>query len=330
MWIDSAIIGAGISGLSCRQVLNKSALKIRVFEKSRGSGGRMATRRGEGWVADLGAQCVELRDPSWKDFLQAQGSQMIVSDQYSIHRQGMSALMRAWMLRSGEGSEVEFQAKVMKLNMDSNLWKIQLESGVEWNARTVVLTAPVPQAMELMQNSGLVLSENCERLLSTISFSSCLAVVVPWISSPTAPLSAIWKNPSPKISGIYQQMGKGIRMDSSIPEVSVIHASPSWSRELWDRESSDQIAEILKAVDPLFGSQGKFLDSKKAILHRWRYCEPLQIHPEPFFKVEFADPCESAPLLLAGDAFGRSSMEGAFVSGRSAGHYILKYSELFK
>lgn len=40
-----AIIGAGLAGLSCARVLKDRGLRVSVFEKSRGPGGRMSTRR---------------------------------------------------------------------------------------------------------------------------------------------------------------------------------------------------------------------------------------------------------------------------------------------
>ena len=58
-----AVIGAGIAGLSCARALAASGVHVTVFDKSRGSGGRMSTRRGEGWACDHGAQYFTARDP---------------------------------------------------------------------------------------------------------------------------------------------------------------------------------------------------------------------------------------------------------------------------
>ena len=57
-----AIIGAGIAGLSCASALQQAGIRVRVFEKSRGVGGRMSTRRGEGWECDHGAQYFTVSD----------------------------------------------------------------------------------------------------------------------------------------------------------------------------------------------------------------------------------------------------------------------------
>lgn len=62
-----AIIGAGLSGLTCARTLQKleKDVQISIFEKSRGPSGRMATRRlGEHqeFVFDHGAQYFTARD----------------------------------------------------------------------------------------------------------------------------------------------------------------------------------------------------------------------------------------------------------------------------
>jgi renalase len=42
---DIAIIGAGIAGLACAQRLQDGGCSVTLFDKGRGAGGRMATRR---------------------------------------------------------------------------------------------------------------------------------------------------------------------------------------------------------------------------------------------------------------------------------------------
>jgi predicted NAD/FAD-dependent oxidoreductase len=51
-----AVIGAGLSGLSCAQALQASGLKVRVFERSSAVGGRCATQLWQGHLVDTGVQ----------------------------------------------------------------------------------------------------------------------------------------------------------------------------------------------------------------------------------------------------------------------------------
>ena len=41
---DVAIIGAGLAGLTCAQQLHQAGYRVVIVEKSRGVGGRVATR----------------------------------------------------------------------------------------------------------------------------------------------------------------------------------------------------------------------------------------------------------------------------------------------
>ena len=54
--LDVAIIGAGVAGLTCAQQLHQAGYKVVVLEKSRGVGGRMATRRIEETYVDHGVR----------------------------------------------------------------------------------------------------------------------------------------------------------------------------------------------------------------------------------------------------------------------------------
>ena len=57
-----AVIGAGMAGVACARTLLQAGHRVSVFEKSRGFGGRMATRSTEFGGFDHGAQYFTVRD----------------------------------------------------------------------------------------------------------------------------------------------------------------------------------------------------------------------------------------------------------------------------
>ena len=61
-----ALIGACIAGLSCAVQLQQAGLEVSLFERSRGAGGRMSTRRCEDWQCDHGAQYFTARHPDFR------------------------------------------------------------------------------------------------------------------------------------------------------------------------------------------------------------------------------------------------------------------------
>ncbi len=68
--INIAIIGAGMAGLKAAATLHRTGVNITVFEKSRGMGGRLATRRTKVGNFNHGAQYVTALHPDFRAFLQ--------------------------------------------------------------------------------------------------------------------------------------------------------------------------------------------------------------------------------------------------------------------
>lgn len=67
-----AVIGAGIAGLMCARILSDQGIEVEVFEKSRGPGGRAATRRLEsGGMVDHGPPYALIRGARWQPMLEA-------------------------------------------------------------------------------------------------------------------------------------------------------------------------------------------------------------------------------------------------------------------
>ena len=65
-----AIIGAGLTGLACAKKLSLANLSPIVFEKSRGLGGRLSTRRNGNHISfDHGAQYVSANGYTFQKYL---------------------------------------------------------------------------------------------------------------------------------------------------------------------------------------------------------------------------------------------------------------------
>ncbi len=66
---DFAIIGAGLAGSFCADTLQNSNSKLCVLEKSRGTGGRLSSRRFQSLSYDLGSPCLHLDPEQFRDEL---------------------------------------------------------------------------------------------------------------------------------------------------------------------------------------------------------------------------------------------------------------------
>jgi len=63
-----AIIGAGMAGLTAANMLKEHA-EVTVFEKSKGYGGRVATRYAKPYQFDHGAQYIKAKSKAFQAFL---------------------------------------------------------------------------------------------------------------------------------------------------------------------------------------------------------------------------------------------------------------------
>ncbi|NWE70521.1 NAD(P)-binding protein, partial [Pseudomonas gingeri] len=80
MTVPIAIIGAGIAGLSAARALQDAGHAIELFDKSRGSGGRMSSKRSDAGSLDMGAQYFTARDRRFVNEVQRWQSQGWVAE----------------------------------------------------------------------------------------------------------------------------------------------------------------------------------------------------------------------------------------------------------
>lgn len=66
---SALVVGAGLAGLVAAQRLAAAGIRVTVFDKGRGPGGRMATRREGDACWDHGAQFFTARDPRFAEMV---------------------------------------------------------------------------------------------------------------------------------------------------------------------------------------------------------------------------------------------------------------------
>jgi hypothetical protein len=323
--IDVAILGAGISGLRAAVELGSTGLKATVFEKSRGLGGRAATRRWNGLPMDHGAQFFTARSPEFRQqvaqwtaqgichewtrgFHRYEGGNLLAPDddghpRYAC-REGMSTLGRA--MAAAGNIEVERQAKVVSVRADQGVWALVSEDGRAFAARALVVTCPPPQGVALLAEAAPEATD----FLRSVEMEPCLAVAaafsrreLDWhgIQSDDATVSWIGHDTS-KRPDLHE--GK---------TVVVIHASPAFSRENYGGAEDDVPRKLLSRAGEMAGTN--LSSPEEYFLQRWRYAQPVAALNEDRAPI-FGEP---APLVLAGECFAGGKIEGAWLSGRAAG-----------
>ncbi len=315
---DVLVIGAGMSGMAAAADLADGGLRVRVVDKGRGVGGRMATRRIGEAVLDHGAQFVTARGERFQELLGAWEDDGVAevwcrgfADQADGHprwrgRDGMKVLPRQF----GNGVEVGLRTRVRAVVREGDGWRVNMEEGGAMRCGAVVLTAPVPQSLELMDAGGVVVEAGLRGALEGIGYERCLAVMAV-LDGPSGmrPPGGMAFDSGP-VTWLADNQMKGI---SPVPCVTV-HGSHEFSLAHWDgdREAAGRL--LLEAVSHEVGAGVVEMQ-----VHGWKFSKPARVFEEACAVV-----CGSPPLVLAGDAFAGPKVEGAARSGWAAAEFLLE------
>lgn len=301
---DVAIVGAGITGLTVARDLLDRGFSVLVLDKSRGVGGRMATRKyGDAWF-DHGAQFLTAHEPEFQSVL---NGSLEVGDlkpwfgQKTGHiryrgEPGMTAMAK----RMNEDIPVNRTALVEKAAFENGVWRIEADRS--HSARHLVIAYPVPQALELFESSDQQLPEADVGYLSTILYHKCLAVLLTLKEPSGFTYPGILKHDNPEpIELITDNQVKGV---SKLPTLTV-HAGPQFSDEYYtNREPA--LEEISRLVTNEHGIQ-----IADAAIHGWKYARRKNESDRLFQGID------SLNLHFCGDSFGPRRIEGAFMSAKA-------------
>lgn len=314
---DVLIVGAGIAGLSAASRFQEAGLKVKLVDKGRGIGGRMATRRFGGGVFDHGAQFFTVRDSRFAERVSAWRKQGLVH----VWDEGAERIQDRFAGSSGMTAvpkdmavdhDIDLGVRIVTLEKTASGWKAEAESGQVYHAAALLLTPPVPQSLALIETAALQLDETLKRKLKEKEYDPCLVTLALYDKATRIPPPGYLEFDEGPVRFLADNQQKGISARSAV----TIHAAPGFSREHYDA-SDDWVAEqLLSACAQWLPEHAADVQVK-----RWRYSKPIVIHDEPF-AVASEDPF----LILAGDAFVGPRVESAALSGRAAAEEILSHA----
>lgn len=312
--IECTVIGAGIAGLLAATKFVKAGLNTLVVEKGRGVGGRMATRRRGEAVFDHGAQFFTVRDDRFERWVNGWREKGLVEKWYEHGDAGphwravpgMTAIAKDLELEL----RVERQLLVKRVAFEKGRWDIETDKLGVVRSRYLVITAPVPQAMALLDGGGITLPPEADRALRAIRFHRCLAALAV-LDRPSAIESheGALKLDGEPLQWISDNYRKGV--SPKVPTVT-IHSTPAFAERHWDVEDTVRIPKLLEAAAPHL--KAKVLSCE---CHRWGFSQPLSGYfDECFLNAE-------RKLAIAGDGLAGGRVEGAALSGLAAAERLL-------
>lgn len=334
---DVAIIGAGIAGLSCAQQLHQAGYRVVIVEKSRGVGGRLATRRLQDTCADHGVRYLEpqgkLLQPlittllqrgilqAWTDTIYElksvePGSELTIEPHSSdITRYVAAAGMTAVAKFLASDLEIWLNRRVENITpTNEQTWHLSFESDDETShpliAKAVVVAIPAPQALMLLEPLAETLSSVFLNSLRSVQFDPCITVIAGYSSELPLPT---WKACNlPNNSDLaWIGLDSSKRLNSKVP-IFVLQSTAEFAERYLDVEDLKPVAQQLLSVAaqlliPELDTPDWFQ------VHRWRYAFPkLSLNQDYLYS---ATPL---PLICCGDWCGGNLIESAMNSGLAA------------
>lgn len=299
------VVGAGIAGIACAREVAAGGVEVRVLERARTVGGRLASRRIAGRYVDLGAAYFTARDEGFAQVVQGWQDAGLVREWTSelgvlndAERSRSSGPVR-FAAPGGLRSLVVALADGLDVRLEHEVTRVGPGPRVDGErADAVVLAMPDPQAASLLEHPP-----------STPDWSPVIAVAAGWSQRCWTPLTAAFVNDHPVLTLIADD---GDRRGDGAP-VLVAHATAEVARA-HDADPDGAIPPVLDALRDLLGIDAP-PDWTHA--HRWRFARPGQDRDEPFHLGDDG-------IALAGDGWGEARVETAWRSGTLLGRALVE------
>jgi renalase len=324
-----AIIGAGMAGSTCARMLQQAGYVVHVFDKSRGPGGRMATRRvewtdseGRNWTTrlDHGAVAISAQTSSlrallneveraggvvqWRPVLAPGSAPWSHPDPQWVSLPDMPALCRTLCA----GATTTWSFPVDKVFAVGDGWQLSagdLTHSVTYDA--VVLAVPPAQAAPLLMPIAPSLAARAAEVTmapcwTMMGISETVTTRHAWdLAQPTSgPLAVIIRNDRrPGRPGFAGQSHW------------VVHATPAFTTEHLEQAPEAVAAKLQTGLDEYLGQPLRWY---QCLVHRWRYAHApaARINTEPPFWWD-----AQQRLGVCGDFLAGGGVEGAWLSAQA-------------
>lgn len=338
-----AIIGAGLAGITAARTLAQAGHSVTLFDKSRGFGGRMATKRTEFGSFDHGAQYFTVRDARFRTLMQwalatapnvarpwaanavrvldATGriaaAALPSAEPHWVGQPGMNALAAHCAAPLVKAGRVHLSTRVHRITRSATKgWQLNAVDAQDKDAvfggfDQVILAMPSVQARELLHNSEH--HPAWVKAIDNVVVAPCWTLMLAFPSAlpikPNAPAVALgpqWnaaRSTHHRVAWLARESSKPSR---EALERWTVQASADWSREHLEDDAQRVKAKLLKAFAEVTGIRA---EPDYAEVHRWRFAKT----ETPLGKKYLWD--AKTGLGICGDWCIGHRVEDAFVSG---------------
>ncbi len=279
------MIGAGVAGMSAARVLVDRGLSVVLFDKGRGPGGRLATRRANDFAFDHGAQYFTVRDARLERSIRSWTEQILVAPwrgRFGVLESGeftqqppshprwvaipsMSGLAREMAAEL----DVNLSVRIADVSRDGAEWSLTDDAGGHRGRfDCVVVAVPPDQAIPLLKDAPDLAARAAAAVMEP-----CWAVLLGYAQPLDLPFEGAAVADSP-LAWIARNDSKPGRKPG---EALVLHATPSWSRAHLEMTPEAVLPLLTQALTEALGRDPGVPDFAAA--HRWRYAQVASPSP---------------------------------------------------
>ncbi len=309
-----AIIGAGLSGLSCAQALQAAGIAVRIFERGSAVGGRCATQLWQGHLVDLGVQFFTAQTADFKKELLTRLRQFrpIVSPIVDQNDQIVTdpAGPRFYVLQGNNyfahvlshGLDIQLNAEVGEVKFHGK--DVEIEGELY---RAVVSCAPGPLTRRLFSLGQ-----------TPVEYEPCLVALLEYAGSEPGRTrdcyGRVFTNAKDVIRASYCENNKVGRIVGN-KTVFVVEAGPEYSREFVHAPSDTYLPGLVKRHEEMWGIPEGQLTA--AFGHCWSYARSIHDFPRQVTLPPGA--------FICGDSRSPSAVEKVWIDGHKAAAEVQAY-----
>jgi len=327
------VVGGGATGSVLAHLLSKSSLmpkiSLSVWEKSRGVGGRMSTHRFDGdAMGDMGAQYITVpwksdkpaaTSPTYNEAIQnlvysnilvpfngvieGELSSRQEGNKNFVAPRGINSVVKHFMNNSN--AQVRFNKRLVSVDVSGNSVCCSAEDGSSETFDGLVMTMPTPQVSSLQGNISTFLKQH-EKQLSEAVYSSRYAVALVYKQGALSTFTWSAKYfQDDVIRYVSCEPRKRGETNVSTP-VLIAHTSVPFGLQYLEEDKQAIIKMVESHLSLLIPGLPPPVDN---YCIRWRYSQVRQqvCGSEGYLVIQ-----DTPPVILTGDAFTHSNLEGAF------------------
>lgn len=309
-----AIIGAGLSGLSCAQALHSFGVPVHVFESTSTVGGRCATRLWQGHLVDTGVQYFTAQSTEFKRELLTRLRQFRPIISPILDPSGNVVVSQTgprFYVLQGNNYFAQILSHGLDVRLNTTVDTLSFTAaGIEClgvTYRAVVSSLPGPLTAKLL---GLA--------QDPAEYEPCLVALLEYAGSGIGNSRSCYarllpEGSSPLLSSFCENNKNGRIIGDKT--VFVVQASPRFSRDHAQTPPEEFLPLLARGNEKLWQLSEGHLTASSA--QAWPYARPCQVHR----------PALALPpgAFLCGDSYTNPNVESVWLSGRKAASDVLAY-----